>query len=313
MKRPLKKARVPINPPLSARDVEEALEERISTGKYPLGQRLPPVRDIAAEFGTSPSTVSRALQEMMRSGWLEVYERRFVRVRDQLPSNVVRSADIQRSARAIAHKWKLKGGSYDELIATLSEIVADVFKLQTEFVFTECNPNDLNFMAAQLAQELPDSTLNCQLIKELDKDELERDGSVILVPYFHYAEVRKLVGDALSIVPIHFKPSVETLDKLLTIRPGSNILVFGRDQRSVQRLSLMVREYVDAKITGITIDEREKLPKLAKSADAVVTVSTALETVPRLPPIKQLIEVRFELETSLGNRLKNGPVKSAAP
>jgi DNA-binding transcriptional MocR family regulator len=57
---------------LTAREVREAIEERISKGVYALGQRLPPLRSIAAELGTSPSTVSRAVQEMIRNGWLDV-------------------------------------------------------------------------------------------------------------------------------------------------------------------------------------------------------------------------------------------------
>jgi len=301
-----------MDPPLSARDVEEALEERISTGKYALGERLPTVRDIAAEFGTSPSTVSRALQEMMRSGWLEVHERRFVRVRDQLPSNAVRSADIQRSVKAVAHKWKLRGGTQEELIESLSEIVADVFKSQAKFVFTECNASDLNFMGEQLAEQMPDTLIKRQLIKDLDKEQLVLDGPVILVPYFHYAEVRELVGDALSIVPIHFKPSIEALDQLLTISPKSNVVVFGHDQRSIERLSLMVRDYVDAKITGVTAKDQQKLEKLAKSADAIVAIASALESLPRPLIAKKIIEVRFELESSLQNKMPNGDI-SVAP
>jgi DNA-binding GntR family transcriptional regulator len=43
---------------LSARDVEEALKERLLRGAYPRGGALPSVRALAAELGTSPSTVA---------------------------------------------------------------------------------------------------------------------------------------------------------------------------------------------------------------------------------------------------------------
>jgi len=39
---------------LTARDVQEAVEERISKGLYALGHRLPPLRSIAAELGNQP-------------------------------------------------------------------------------------------------------------------------------------------------------------------------------------------------------------------------------------------------------------------
>ena len=112
---------------LTAREVQEAVEERISKGLYALGQRLPPLRSIAAELGTSPSTVSRAVQEMIRDGWLEVQERQFVRVRGQLPHKSARHAEIQRAIQSIAHKWKLWGGDEQELLGDIEEIVAEVF------------------------------------------------------------------------------------------------------------------------------------------------------------------------------------------
>ena len=109
---------------LTTHEVQEALEERIGKGLYALGQRLPPLRSIAAELGTSPSTVSRAVQEMIH-GWLEVQERQFVRVRNQLPYKPVRHAEIQRAIRSIAHKWKLWGGDREELLADIQETVAE--------------------------------------------------------------------------------------------------------------------------------------------------------------------------------------------
>ena len=45
-------------PSLTARDVQEAVEQRISKGLYALAQRLPLVRSIAAELGFSVEAVS---------------------------------------------------------------------------------------------------------------------------------------------------------------------------------------------------------------------------------------------------------------
>ena len=61
---------------LSARDVEEALKERLLRGAYPRGSFLPSVRALAAELGTSPSTVGRAVQELARQGWVTATSRR---------------------------------------------------------------------------------------------------------------------------------------------------------------------------------------------------------------------------------------------
>ena len=288
---------------LTAREVQEALEERISKGIYTRGERLPPVRSIAAEFGSSPSTVSRALQEMMRNGWLEVQERQFVRVRKELPPKAIRTADIQRAIRSVAHKWKLWGGSEDELLATIGEFVREVFESEVQFVFTECNESDLSFMGEQVASEIANVQMRQTLIDDLDASKLLKSHSVILVPYYHYAEVRERVGEDVPIVPVHSSPSTETLDELLTVPPDANVVVIGHNKRSVARLSGMVRDYSGAKIIGLTKDETRKIAEALPAADVVVAVRDAAEALSNTAGIKRLIIVRFVLESSLRSRL----------
>ena len=44
------------------------LQQDIASGALPPGERLPSVRDLAAELGVNPNTVQRALQELERTG-----------------------------------------------------------------------------------------------------------------------------------------------------------------------------------------------------------------------------------------------------
>ena len=46
----------------------EQLTERIVSGVYPTGSRMPPVRELAAEAGVNPNTMQRALQQLEREG-----------------------------------------------------------------------------------------------------------------------------------------------------------------------------------------------------------------------------------------------------
>jgi len=298
--------RKPVRTSLTARDVHEAVEERISKGLYPLGHRLPPLRSIAAELGTSPSTVSRAVQEMIRDGWLEVQERQFVRVRSQLPHKSARHAEVQRAIKSIAHKWKLWGGDEHELLGDIQEIVAEVFDTDGQLVFTECNVNDLNYLGEQLARELPNLSIGRALIADLDAGRLRQNKSAVLVPYYHYAEVKEIVGLDVSIVRVNTSPSVAPLDELLTVPPGSKVLVVGHNKRSVTRLSGIVRDYVEAQITAILEDQTEKLIKLAPQADVVFAVWSVAEATAAVRGVKRIIVVRFALDTSLGAKLKLG-------
>ncbi len=46
----------------------EYLRQRIASGYYAPGQRLPTVREIAVEAGVNPNTVQRAMAELEREG-----------------------------------------------------------------------------------------------------------------------------------------------------------------------------------------------------------------------------------------------------
>ena len=46
----------------------ERLEQRIAAGEYRPGQRLAPVREMAAEAGVNPNTMQRAMAELERRG-----------------------------------------------------------------------------------------------------------------------------------------------------------------------------------------------------------------------------------------------------
>ena len=46
----------------------EQLKAKIVSGEYPPGQRIPPVRELAAEAGVNPNTLQRAFSELEREG-----------------------------------------------------------------------------------------------------------------------------------------------------------------------------------------------------------------------------------------------------
>ncbi len=53
--------------PIYAQLVDQ-LKMRIVTGVYPMGSRMPAVRELAMEAGVNPNTMQRALQELERQG-----------------------------------------------------------------------------------------------------------------------------------------------------------------------------------------------------------------------------------------------------
>ena len=48
--------------------LKEQITQRIILGEYPMGSRLPTVRELATEAGVNPNTMQRALTELERDG-----------------------------------------------------------------------------------------------------------------------------------------------------------------------------------------------------------------------------------------------------
>ena len=69
----------------------EQIQLRIVSGEYPAGERLPSVRDLAAEAAVNPNTMQKALTELERGGL--VYSQRtsgrFI-TQDQLKQRLAR-------------------------------------------------------------------------------------------------------------------------------------------------------------------------------------------------------------------------------
>lgn len=48
--------------------IVEKIQVRIISGYYPVGEKLPSVRELAAEAGVNPNTMQKAFMELERSG-----------------------------------------------------------------------------------------------------------------------------------------------------------------------------------------------------------------------------------------------------
>jgi len=70
--------------PLSAQ-LRDALAAGILRGRPGPGERVPPVRELAAELDLAPNTVARAYRELERAGLLEGRGRHGTFVVDRLP------------------------------------------------------------------------------------------------------------------------------------------------------------------------------------------------------------------------------------
>jgi DNA-binding transcriptional regulator YhcF (GntR family) len=281
---------------LSARDVEEALKERLLRGAYPRGGTLPSVRALAAELGTSPSTVGRAVQELARQGWVTATSRRGAVIRRDLPGGETGVRDAEAAIRRLAVRWRLVGGDRSEFHELVARVADEVFQPTPRTVFLECNPVDLQRGLDQV-QRQTSVRVEPLLLEQAaaGSGELE-DVNVLLTPYFHLAEARELAPDGAQVVPLNFVASEEARRALAGLPAVTLVGVLAADARSRRRLEVIVQQCSSAAVLGALLGDPEAAATLVEAADVVLVTNAA-----RLPGhlaarARRLVRVGWELE-----------------
>jgi DNA-binding transcriptional regulator YhcF (GntR family) len=280
---------------LSARDVEEALKERLLRGAYPAGSPLPSVRALAAELGTSPSTVGRAVQELARQGWVTATSRRGAVVRRDLPDGATGMRDAEAAIRRLAVRWRLVGGDRGEFQELIIRVANEVFQPAPRTVFLECNPVDLQRGLDQVQAEASVLIEPMLLQDAAVRPDGLADASVLLTPYFHLAEVRKLAPNA-QVVPLNFVASEEAMRVLIELPADSLIGVLALDARRRRLLEAIVQQYSAATVLGALYDDAEAAAGLVEAADLVLVTNAAELPEHLAARAKRLVRVGWALE-----------------
>jgi DNA-binding transcriptional regulator YhcF (GntR family) len=280
---------------LSARDVEEALKERLLRGAYPRGGALPSVRALAAELGTSPSTVGRAVQELARQGWVAATSRRGAVVRRDLPATETGVRDAEAAIRRLAVRWRLVGGDRGEFQELVARVADEVFQPSPRTVFLECNPVDLRRGLEQVQRETSVTVEPLLLEQAAGSNEL-KDANVLLTPYFHLAEARELAPDGAQVVPLNFVASQDAMRALVELPADTLVGVLAVDARSRRRLEAIVQQYSGAACLGALLEDAEAASGLVEAADVILVTNAARLPAHLADRARRLIRVGWALE-----------------
>jgi GntR family transcriptional regulator len=280
---------------LSALDIQQALKERILRAIYPRGGALPSVRALAAEFGASPSTVGRAIQELDRQGWLLVASRRRAVVRKRLPGGSAKH-DVQAELRRLAVHWRLGGERRDSFEELVGRVLREVYQPEPRTLFLECNPIDLQLMVQQV-QAVTRVKVEPLLIEEARADRGLLDAAALLTPYFHLAEVRELAPGRAEVVPLNFVASQETMRALLDLAADTRVGVVAVNERSRLRLEAIVHQYSPlVAVRSVLVGHTHGVEQLIAASDVVVATHAVRLPEELLERIPRLVLVSFVLE-----------------
>lgn len=82
--------------------VRSQVATMVATGVLPLGHRLPPIRQLAADLELSNGTVARAYRELERDGWVKTQGRKGTLVQEPPPDQHDHRTDLETAARRFA-------------------------------------------------------------------------------------------------------------------------------------------------------------------------------------------------------------------
>lgn len=104
----------------------DIIKQKIMAGEYRPGQRLPSVRELAADAAVNPNTMQRALTELEREGLLYTQRTngRFVS-EDARMIEGVRMSEVEQKAREFYHEMVQNGLSTEEIRCLLEKAIAE--------------------------------------------------------------------------------------------------------------------------------------------------------------------------------------------
>ncbi|MEW5785678.1 MAG: GntR family transcriptional regulator [Bacillota bacterium] len=102
----------------------EQIELKICSGVYPLGSKLPPVRDLAQEASVNPNTMQRALARLENDGLLYTHRTsgRFV-TEDRNMIKQVKNRLVQEHIQGFLEKMLRLGFDHEEILSAISAIM----------------------------------------------------------------------------------------------------------------------------------------------------------------------------------------------
>ncbi len=197
----------------------------------------------------------------------------------------------------LAVRWRLHGWSHDEFVMLAAQVAEEAFRPVPAAFFIECNPVEATKLSDRIARAMQ-IHIDPLLIEELVSDPSRVEGSLVITPYFHLAEVRTNVGDGAAIVPLNVIPSEETMRALSELPRDASVLAIGRDDRTAQQIAGLASHYALTQAVAASLTDPANVDALIDAADVVViTNATGLPAAMRARA-RRVVVIEFDLETS---------------
>ena len=232
--------------------VKNFILEKVKSGQYQPGFKIPTERDLSTELGISRNTVSAAYKELLLEGVLEARQGRgtFVKVTtDDAPhetSGSRRGRLIKIIDDAMAKVVEL-GFTVDQFAAIASiraiEKTQSIRELRVAVV--DCAPEYIQRFISQIGQSANvcfESVILSELISGKVAIDLLCACDVIVTTLEHQAVVTGLMGNTNKLLAVATVPSLEAVIKLARLPVNTKVAIVARTRAFMERLEVLLEK-----------------------------------------------------------------------
>jgi GntR family transcriptional regulator len=323
--------RVDVQSPIPIRrQLTEQLKHIIDGGGVPRDQALPSIRELAGFLGINPNTVSRVIEDLKRSGYVEARRGRGVFVASQPPA---RPASRLRETflRETVIRAAALGMTADDLAIGVSSLAGArpaAVQGAIEVLLVECSPPELDFFAGQLEAQLPvrvDKVLLGELAAVTRRRKQPGRWRAAVTSFCHLPDVERLLrGRGVPVIALLAEAHLETLHRLAQLPRGARVGVVSTAAETAHNLehSIANAGLPNISLVGACPAEGAALGRLVRKVDVLVCSSSVAERVRGLagPAVQVMIDDRAldsraieMLATILVRQNGDGPAPAAGP
>lgn len=278
---------------IGVEQVYDELFERILTGRYPVGSRLPSCRALATELGSNSSTVDRAIGRLAARGRVRTVARRGTFVQAAASDEADARAIVSGQVEELLLRARRLGFTAEELTSMVGTVLKRVDSMR-RIAVVECNERDLRTVQ-DLVQQAIDVEVQPVLIHEAEGRSLDQEFDAVAVPIFHLNDVAHLVDDIDQVVELNLVASPVALRQLVEVRDEERIVVVAPSTRGIQWMTALVGQYFPGRIDTVHVG----VDDLAALDDAPVVVVNNAARIPDevLAGIDRVIAIEWELDS----------------
>jgi GntR family transcriptional regulator len=296
----------------AVQDIVSYVLDRLASGLYPPGGRLPTSREMANELGVHRNTVAKAYKSLVDLGVITSTPGRgtFAAARLDLDNRRLHAQQVGDRLAEDILRARRSNISEDDLRRTIDERIATIYHAPPpRGAFIECNVEDLRVAIAEIEQQ-SDVRLAPVLLDALAADAvgIASNFDVVFTSLFHLLEVRELLAAAKPrrrIIGIHTQPDERGLAEIAQIESDAHVGIVVSNSDGARRFRAQLQTFTEATLQVLVQPNDEAVKNLARDVDLIVTSRSRAAQIRRLNLSIPLIELSFHISRESANRVVN--------